>query len=61
MFQKYLNMLQGKWFIPTTDLVNIYAMLGISVQESWITECAVIFYAGVYLYMVGTYCLLVLI
>jgi hypothetical protein len=39
---------KGKWFIPTTDLVNIYASLDIAVQPEWIHECAVIFYAGDY-------------
>jgi hypothetical protein len=27
-------------------LVNIYASMNITVEESWIKECAVIFYAG---------------
>ena len=42
---------EGKWYIPTNDLVEIYAMLNASgngplVEPQWINECAVIFYAG---------------
>ena len=42
-----------KWFVPTTDLVNIYAIMNASgqgplVESQWINECAVIFYAGSY-------------
>ena len=39
------------WFVPTEDLVNIYAALnatgdGPLVEAQWINECAVLFYAG---------------
>lgn len=39
------------WFMPTSDLVNIYAALNASgegplVEPQWINECAVLFYAG---------------
>ena len=39
------------WFMPTEDLVNIYANLNASgegplVEPQWINECAVLFYAG---------------
>lgn len=42
---------EGLWYIPTDDLVAIYAMLNASgegplVEPEWINECAVIFYAG---------------
>ena len=35
-----------QWYIPTTDLVNIYASMGTVVQPEWINECAVLFYVG---------------
>lgn len=40
-----------KWFVPTEDLVNIYAAMnatgdGPLVEAQWINECAVLFYAG---------------
>jgi hypothetical protein len=35
-----------QWYVPTDDLVNIYAMVNITVQPSWINECAVLFYLG---------------
>ena len=42
---------ERKWFVPTEDLVNIYASLNASgegplVEAQWINECAVLFYAG---------------
>lgn len=42
---------EEKWYIPTSDLVNIYAAMnetgdGPLVEPQWINECAVIFYAG---------------
>lgn len=42
---------QKPWYIPTEDLVNIYALMNASgegplVEPEWINECAVIFYAG---------------
>ena len=37
---------QKSWFIPTTDLVNIYALVNVTVQPAWINQCALLFYAG---------------
>lgn len=42
---------EESWFVPTEDLVNIYAAMnatgdGPLVEGQWINECAVLFYAG---------------
>lgn len=49
LFSIYLC--KDDWFMPTTDLVNIYAEMnstgqGPLVEPEWINACAIIFYAG---------------
>lgn len=36
----------GAWYLPIEDLVEIYAMVGKSVESEWIKECGVLFYVG---------------
>jgi hypothetical protein len=47
----FVSCLQDDWFMPTTDLVNIYTEMnstgqGPLVEPEWINACAIIFYAG---------------
>ena len=35
-----------RWYLPTEDLVQIYSMVGKTVDPAWINECGVLFYVG---------------